>query len=206
MAREIKAAYTTGKVVYAQLLDATGRAWNTALAAFEVWATANVANYALTMTEQGTASQLYMGALPAVPAGLYHVVARERAGGTPAESDAVVGAGTYDWDGSALVPVGTLNAGAVTAAKFAADAVDANALAASATQEIADALLDRADAVETGYTPRKALRLILAALAGKLSGAATATITIRNVTDTKDRITATVDASGNRGAVGLDAS
>ena len=52
----------------------------------------------------------------------------------------------------------------------------------------------------------QALRLIAAALAGELSGAATTTITIRDITDTKARITATVDADGNRTAITLDAT
>ena len=70
--------------------------------------------------------------------------------------------------------------------------------------EIADAILDRANAIETSYTLRQALRILLAADGGKLSGAATTTITIRNAVDTKDRIVATVDADGNRSAVTLD--
>ena len=70
----------------------------------------------------------------------------------------------------------------------------------------ADALLDRANGVESSYTPRQALRLILAALAGKISGAATTNVKIRDVGDTKDRIDATVDADGNRTAVTLDAT
>lgn len=69
----------------------------------------------------------------------------------------------------------------------------------------ADALLDRAAGVETGLTPRQALRLATAALAGKISGAGTATVTIRNTADTKDRITATVDpTTGNRTAITTD--
>jgi hypothetical protein len=68
----------------------------------------------------------------------------------------------------------------------------------------AAALLDLANGIETSLTPRQALRLMTAALAGKLSGAATTTVTIRNVGDSKDRITATVDASGNRSAVTTD--
>jgi hypothetical protein len=68
----------------------------------------------------------------------------------------------------------------------------------------ADALLDRADAIETGWTPRQAMRVILAALAGKLSGAATNTVLVRDATDSKTRITATVDADGNRSAVTHD--
>lgn len=93
---------------------------------------------------------------------------------------------------------------AITAAAIAADAIGASEVAAGAAQEIADALLDRADAIETGWTVRKILRVMSAALAGKLSGAATTTNTIRDVTDAKARITATVDADGNRTAITLD--
>jgi hypothetical protein len=79
-----------------------------------------------------------------------------------------------------------------------ANQVDANALAA-------DTVLDKANGVETGLTLRNALRLIASALAGKLSGAATATVVIKNaIADDKDRITATVDADGNRTAITTD--
>jgi hypothetical protein len=65
-------------------------------------------------------------------------------------------------------------------------------------------LLDQED-IETGLTLRKALRLIAAATGGKISGASGTTITIRNpVADSKDRIIATVDASGNRSAFSYD--
>lgn len=65
----------------------------------------------------------------------------------------------------------------------------------------ADAMLDRTNGVETDWTPRQALRVILAALVGKLSGAATEAVSIRDVGDTANRIVATVDADGNRTAV-----
>jgi hypothetical protein len=81
------------------------------------------------------------------------------------------------------------------------------ALSSAGNNSTADALLDRANAVEAGATPRQSLRLILAALAGKLSGAATSTVIIRNaVADSKDRIVATVDADGNRSSVVVDVS
>lgn len=71
--------------------------------------------------------------------------------------------------------------------------------------DIASQILDSSD-VETSVTVKEALRIVLSALAGKLSGAGTTAITIRDVNDTKDRITATVDASGNRTAVTVDGS
>ncbi len=87
------------------------------------------------------------------------------------------------------------------------DGIAANALATDAVNEIADGLLDRADSIETGLTLRQAQRLIAAASAGKLSGAATTTIIIRDaIADSKDRITATVDSDGNRSAITYDVS
>lgn len=58
--------------------------------------------------------------------------------------------------------------------------------------------------IETGFTAEEMLRLISASAAGKLSGAGTTNIKIRDLSDTKDRIDATVDASGNRTVVTLD--
>jgi hypothetical protein len=69
---------------------------------------------------------------------------------------------------------------------------------------IATELLD-VQLVETGLTVRETLRLCVAALAGKVSGAAGTTITFRNaVADNKDRIVATVDSNGNRSAITID--
>lgn len=79
------------------------------------------------------------------------------------------------------------------------------ALSSAGYNAAADALLDRADGIEVGLTPRQTWRLGVAADAGKLSGATTATVVIRNaVADSKDRITASVDGAGNRTAVTVD--
>ena len=67
---------------------------------------------------------------------------------------------------------------------------------------IADAIHD--EVTETGITLRKAINIMLAALAGKSSGGGTATIKFRDQADGKDRITATVDADGNRTAITND--
>ena len=63
-----------------------------------------------------------------------------------------------------------------------------------------------AQALEAGYTAEEMMRVMAAAMAGEVSGAGTSTIVIRDIGDTKDRITATVDGSGNRTAVTLDAA
>lgn len=73
----------------------------------------------------------------------------------------------------------------------------------TATEAAQLALLD---GIEGSYDHQEVMRLILAALAGKLTGAGTSTVTIRDTTDSKDRIVATVDSNGNRSAVTLDAS
>ncbi len=67
-----------------------------------------------------------------------------------------------------------------------------------------DGVLD--EVYEGTTTLRQFLRLAASALWGKLSGAATTTVAVRDEADTKDRITATVDADGNRSAVTLDKS
>lgn len=140
----------------------------------------------------------------------------------------VKNAGNTAW-GSGAITAGSIASGAITSAKFAANALDAvwstatrvltagtNIVLAKGTgvtgfndptaNDNADALLDRAAGVETGLTVRQAFRLFAAALLGKASGLDTTTAKFRDTGDSKDRITATVDANGNRTSVTLDAS
>lgn len=79
-------------------------------------------------------------------------------------------------------------------------------LDSDAANEIADALLDRTSGIESSYTLRQALRIILAACGGKSSGHETGTPIYRNPGDSKDRISAVTDADGNRTSVTLDVS
>ena len=73
------------------------------------------------------------------------------------------------------------------------------------TANVAAAILDAVNSIEDGVTLRQATRLILAAAAGKISGAGTSTVTIRNaVADDTNRITATVDEDGNRTSITTD--
>ena len=77
------------------------------------------------------------------------------------------------------------------------------ALSIPTANQNADALLDRANGVETGYTPRQVMRLIAAVLLGKSSNGGK---TYRDITDSKVRVTGTLDGSNNRTAVTLDAT
>lgn len=64
------------------------------------------------------------------------------------------------------------------------------------------------EVIESGYTAAEILRLLAAVMAGKSSGGSTgaATVAFRDLGDTKDRVTAAVDGSGNRTTVTRDAT
>ncbi len=119
-----------------------------------------------------------------------------RSGHTSAGS---FGEGAASVQGNVTGSVGSVGTGGITAASFGAGAVNATALAADAGTEIANAVA--AIIVEGSLDLIEALKLVLAASAGKVSGADGSTVTIRDTTDTYNRIVATVDQYGNRSAV-----
>lgn len=99
--------------------------------------------------------------------------------------------------------VQAMGSGVITATVIATGAIDADSLATDAVSEITTAI--EALVLETGLTWKNALRLIVSAAAGKASGLATSTAVYRNaVADDKNRISATVDADGNRTAITYD--
>jgi len=74
----------------------------------------------------------------------------------------------------------------------------------AAGEDPAALVLDAADGLETGVTVRQGLRYSAAALAGVLAGAATTNVTIAGIGNASTpRISATVDANGNRSSVAL---
>ena len=73
-----------------------------------------------------------------------------------------------------------------------------------ATDQIGDAVAD--EVFEGSLTMRHILRIVLSALAGKSNGGGTGTINFRNNADSGNRITATVDANGNRTAISVSGS
>jgi hypothetical protein len=62
------------------------------------------------------------------------------------------------------------------------------------------------EVLDSGFSAEELMRLFASVLAGKVSGAGTGTETFRDLADTKARIVATVDASGNRTALTRDAT
>jgi hypothetical protein len=71
----------------------------------------------------------------------------------------------------------------------------------TSTYEGADAILDKANGVYTGFTLRQAIRAISAILHGKVSGARTGREVFRSINDDSDAVTVTNDSAGNRTAV-----
>jgi len=90
--------------------------------------------------------------------------------------------------------------GAGTAGNIVGNRLDA------AVSGVPAAVLDAPNGVETGWTLRQWARIVAGVLFGKADGGGTATMHFRNPADTKNRVTATVDANGNRTAVTTDPS
>jgi hypothetical protein len=63
---------------------------------------------------------------------------------------------------------------------------------------VSNDILDVADAIEVGLTPRQALRAIAAAAAGVVSGNGTGTVVFLGLGVGTTRLTATIDANKNR--------
>lgn len=101
-------------------------------------------------------------------------------------------------------PVGASISADIAAIKTETAAIldDTGTAGVALTAAAVDAVHD--EAVDGAVTLRQAIRLWNSALGGKASGLATTTAVYRDLADTKDRITATVDADGNRTAVTRD--
>jgi hypothetical protein len=183
MVGELQAFAPTGLTLYAQVNSiVNGQIWNTALSAFQAYATANIGNYDIAMTELGTASGYYTGTFPSgIARGVYSYRVLQQVGGSPAEDDPIMYVGEVNWTGSAATGL-----------------VDAPTAA-----ENAAGLLDLADAIETGVTVRESLRAFLAVLCGIVTGAGTTEIVFKNPAGTAVRLTARVDTRGNRGTIDL---
>lgn len=110
MANEIQLSYQTNKTVYALIRNRVGQIWSTSgTGGFEAYATANYADYVISLTEQGTASAYYAGNMPStVPAGLYNLIGKNQIGGSPVETDATIAQGVEQWNGTVLLPLSDL--------------------------------------------------------------------------------------------------
>lgn len=114
MAGELQVSYRTAKTVYVLVRNTAGQVYNGS--AFVTYATADYVGYAISLAEQGTASAYYVGDFPAVAAGRYNVIAKERVGSSPDETDPTIGAETFDWNATAAYspPTQTASSGQVS--------------------------------------------------------------------------------------------
>jgi hypothetical protein len=136
--------------------------------------------------------------------------------------DALFAAGANAFSGAAgSTTLTALATGAITAAVIADGAIDTATFASGTTiprVTLADVLTSNSDktgyslaaagldsvVIETGMNARQAMSVIASASAGVLAGAATTTVTIAAAgVSATNRVTATVDSSGNRSAVTL---
>lgn len=97
-----------------------------------------------------------------------------------------------------------IGVGGITAMSFAAGAIDAAALNATAVTEIVVGVFARAYSAAYGsFTFEQITEIIVSACAGVASGLETTNAKYRNLNNSADVIDATVDANGNRTAVTL---
>ena len=151
---KITALATAGSTVYAQVFrDTDGYVWSVSGAAFEAYATANIANYAILMTQLGSASGIYSATFPTgidQTTSSYSVIARIKAGGSCAESDVAVGAGVVD-ERTSDVTVAAV-AAQVTADHGSGSYVPDNSAIASIRDRI-NLVVDRALESDAAATP-----------------------------------------------------
>lgn len=206
MANELQiSTFETGQTLYVVIRKPNGQVWNTSGGIFEAYTTAELAagNLSISLTEQGTASRTYAGTFPAaiadsVPGAPYLVSVYDRAGGSPAETDVLVGTGDIAWGvDSSFVTTAQVNSECDTAISEAALATAAALSTAQADLNIitgaAGVILDGTPDVNAAQISGDAvaadnLETMLDGTGGKL-------LTLRGVI---------VTATGNDNAVLLD--
>lgn len=167
MAGELQATYATGATLYAILRNTAGAVYNGST--FDATPTAGEwANYDIAMAEDDTTG-LFRGTMPAVAAGAYSFEARLQAGGSPAETDRVVGQGRILWSGA----VDAEDRLARSAGQIIPGTVDTTGFTPTTTEFEAD---DITEATASHYVDRMVL-WTSGALAGQVTGVTAYTLT-----------------------------
>lgn len=107
----------------------------------------------------------------------------------------MVQAQVVPWDPYSATSMGLTNLDAAISSRLATSSYEAPSTALTASS-----------GVETGLTLQQAMRLILAAVAGRRSGIGTGTELYRDYGNTKSRVTMVFDANGNTTSVSYDVS
>lgn len=90
----------TGKIIYFLVRSSVGAIYNGS--SLETYNSVHYSTYPITATEEGS-SGFYVATMPGLSAGIYSVVAKLQAGGSPAESDISVGNGNLTWNGTIVI-------------------------------------------------------------------------------------------------------
>ena len=214
--KELQAQLSTGSTLYAILLNSVGQVWNGA--AFETVNGANWATYDIALTE--SVAGLYTADMPAVDAGVYSYVVYEQAGASPANTDEWTGNGYLEWDGTAVLPISTIDTNVDdietilgTPANFMADVsalgtpdnfkADVSALGTGVelSAQAIDDILD--EVIVDTYTMRQLIKFIATKMHGLASGGGTTTIKYAGLDERPAVVIETVDENGNRSNVVL---
>lgn len=184
----------TGRTCYALVRNAVGQIYAGATAG--TYATASYATYPIALTEQGTASGFYVGDFSAVPAGVYGVEVRLRAGISPAETDLPIASGHIEWGGSATVPLSSI--------KSKTDNLPSSPAAVGSPMTLADGAITEAKIStpsESAGIPTGILAMIRRIFERgtnkQTRDRSTGTFSLRNAADAADLETATQSTSGS---------
>jgi hypothetical protein len=169
--------------VFFQVVDAAGQLLNWSTQEFEIPASADLSAYRTPATQVANRPDRYAASVE-IPDGA-HAVNFE-----------VLVSGTYQLVGEGKIVV----SGGSELSSVAVSQAGAAAAIENKGATLADAVWDCAEAID-GKTPREALRIMAAVLAGKVSGGGTHYETFKGLDGETIRVQVTVDAAGNRSAV-----
>ena len=123
-------------------------------ATFEAYLTANLGTYDIpSLGEQGTASRFYTFTFPAAIAlGLFRFDILDQAGGSPAETDLLVGAGFIHWDGSVeVIPFDVIADEVMAASTSKVQLIDVDGITDLSFREaLLSYILGKSDLVDNG--------------------------------------------------------
>lgn len=107
---QIDSSAFSGSTLYALLYNSVGQVCDTTVPDFENFVDANIGNYDILFTEQGTVSGFFRGDMPAVDPGAYSFAVRVRAGGAPAVTDLTIGSSAiFYWNGTSILAGGAVS-------------------------------------------------------------------------------------------------
>jgi len=216
MSAEIKADYIPGGSLDQYVKNAASETWYPTGQVFEDWddSARGATDYAVAM--DGDDGGHFVGDFDTnIPAGHYYITTKIRAGASAADGDSTFGSGEIWWDGSAEqtqaeYELAAYGPNTVVPNTVVPDAAGVAAGLHSTTDGLINGLNDItvaeiiAGVADGSYDLQEMMRGIFSACCIKSAGGGTTTLTFRDSANTKNRITATVDANGNRDAVVLD--